>query len=236
MEGFTSAAVCRMKRRDRIPDVPGSPFVHTVEARTHGRYLVRVPDGPSPWPLLVGFHGYAETAGDHLNELTKIPGTEGWLVVAIQALHPFYTRKERVVASWMTRDDREHAIADNVDYVGRVLDRVRQEHQTKATLVFAGFSQGGAMAYRAAANYPAAGLIILAADVPPDVIAHQVALPPVLIGRGTRDEWYTEAKELADVTALTSAGVPVESCVFDGGHEWTDSFRAAASTVLRRLQ
>ena len=222
---------------DRIRHVPGSPLVNTIDARTHGRYLVRVPNGPPPWPLLVGFHGYAETAGDHLNEITRIPDTEGWLVVAIQALHPFYTRKERVVASWMTRDDREHAIADNVDYVGRVLDRVRQEHQTKATLVFAGFSQGGAMAYRAAANYRADALIILAADAPPDVIARQrVTLPPVLIGRGIRDDWYTEAKELADVKALKNAGAHVDSCVFDGGHEWTDPFRAAASTVLRRLQ
>jgi predicted esterase len=209
--------------------------VHTIEARTHGRYLVRVPDGPPPWPLLVGFHGYAETAGDHLNELIRIPGTEAWLVVAIQALHPFYTRKERVVASWMTRDDREHAIADNVDWVGRVIDRVRQEHQTRPTLVFSGFSQGGAMAYRAAANYHADGLIILAADVPPDVISQQkITLPPVLIGRGTRDEWYSEAKQLADITALKNAGVPVESCVFDGGHEWADSFRAAASSLLRK--
>ena len=222
---------------DPIRHVPGSPLVYTIDARTHGRYLVRAPKGPPPWPLLVGFHGYAETAGDHLNELTRIPGTEGWLVVAIQALHPFYTRKERVVASWMTRDDREHAIADNVDYVGRVLDRIRQEHQTKATLVFAGFSQGGAMAYRAAANYRADGLIILAADAPPDVVTQRrVTLPPVLIGRGIRDDWYTEAKERADVTALKNAGVHVETCVFDGGHEWTDPFRAAASTVLRRLQ
>jgi len=29
--------------------------------------------------------------------------------------------------------------------------------------------------------------------------------------------------------------VHVESCVFDGGHEWTDAFRAAAATMLRRV-
>jgi len=92
------------------------------------------------------------------------------------------------------------------------------------------------MAYRAAAHYRADGLIILAADVPPDVVTQpRVTLPPVLIGRGIRDDWYTEAKELTDVKALKNAGVHAESCVFDGGHEWTDSFRAAASTVLRRL-
>jgi predicted esterase len=213
-----------------------TPSIHTIEARTHGRYLVRAANGPPPWPLLVGFHGYAETAAEHLNELTRIPGAEAWLLVAIQALHPFYTRKERVVASWMTRDDREHAIADNVDYVGRVLDRVRQAHRTRATLVFSGFSQGGAMAYRAAANYRADGVIVLAADVPPDVIEQQrVMLPPVLIGRGTADDWYTETKQAADLAALARVGVRVEACVFEGGHEWTDSFRAAASSMLRNI-
>ena len=208
----------------------------TIEARTHGRYLVRVPATAPPWPLLVGFHGYAENAADHLSALTTIPGTEQWLLVAIQALHPFYTRKEQVVASWMTRDDRELAIADNIDYVGRVLERVRQEHRTRPTLVFSGFSQGGAMAYRAAAHYRADGLIILAADVPPDVIAIQnVPLPWVLIGRGVKDEWYTEAKEAADVAALAKIGARAESCVFDGGHEWTDVFRVAAAEMLRRV-
>ena len=131
--------------------------LNVIEARTHGRYLVRVPAVPPPWPLLVGFHGYAETAGDHLDALVTIPGAEEWLLVSVQALHPFYTRKERVVANWMTRDDRELAIGDNIDYIGRVLDRIRADHPTRQTLVFSGFSQGGAMAYRAAANYRAHG-------------------------------------------------------------------------------
>jgi hypothetical protein len=48
--------------------------VHTIEARTHGRFLARVPNVAPPWPLLVGFHGYAETAGDHMEALQTIPG------------------------------------------------------------------------------------------------------------------------------------------------------------------
>jgi predicted esterase len=210
--------------------------LETIEARTHGRFLVRVPDGAPPWPLLVGFHGYGETADDHLEALRTIPGTTDWLLVAVQALHRFYTRKDRVVASWMTREDRTLAIADNIDYVGRVLGRVRSEHQTGDTLVFAGFSQGAAMAYRAAAHYPAAALIILAGDVPPDIIEEQVIpLPPVLIGRGTRDEWYTEAREIADRSALAKVDTRVDVCVFDGGHEWSDTFRTAAAAVLRGI-
>src|SRR5206468_2387857 len=125
----------------------------------------------------------------------------------------------------------------NVDYVGRVLDRVRADHPTTSTLVFSGFSQGGAMAYRAAANYRADGLVILAGDVPPDVVERRaVALPPVLIGRGTIDEWYSEAKEAADRAALARIDARTDACVFDGGHEWTDTFRDAAAQFLRRVR
>ena len=210
--------------------------LETIEARTHGRFLVRVPDVAPPWPLLVGFHGYAETADDHLEALRTIPGTADWLLVTVQALHRFYTRKDRVVASWMTREDRTLAIADNIDYVGRVLSRVRSEYQTREPLAFSGFSQGAAMAYRAAAHYPAAALIILAGDVPPDVVEERFKpLPPVLIGRGTRDDWYTEARQTADTIALAKIDARVDVCVFDGGHEWTDTFRTAAAAVLRGI-
>src|SRR5215212_4318596 len=91
----------------------------SVETRTHGRYLL-VPGDPGRF--LVGFHGYAENADRHLAELRRIPGAERWTVVAIQALHRFYnTRTQEVVASWMTRQDRELAMADNREYVGKVL-------------------------------------------------------------------------------------------------------------------
>jgi len=208
--------------------------VHTIEARTHGRFLVRVPNVAPPWPLLVGFHGYAETAGDHMEALCTIPGTAEWLLVCVQALHRFYTRKDRVVSSWMTREDRALAISDNLDYVGRVVSGVRADYPTREPLVFSGFSQGAAMAYRAAAHYRADALIILAGDVPPDIIEDRpVPLPPILIGRGTRDEWYTETKEAADRAALAKIDARVDVCVFDGGHEWTDAFRTAATAALR---
>lgn len=211
--------------------------MRTIETRTHGRYLLQIPDGSPPWPLLVGFHGYGEDAAAHLDALARIPGAGTWLLVSVQALHRFYTRDQRVVASWMTRQDREHEIADNVDYVGGVLRHVRDEHRTRAPLVFAGFSQGGAMAYRAAAHYPAGALIVLAADVPPDVAAMpHISLPPVLIGRGTTDGRYTDAKLTADVTTLRRIAADVETCVFEGGHEyeWAAAFREAAAALLRR--
>jgi poly(3-hydroxybutyrate) depolymerase len=207
----------------------------TLETATHGRYLVRPPGG-TPSGVLYGFHGYAENAETHLRALDAIPGLDDWLVVAVQALHPFHTRDQRVVANWMTSQDRELAIADNIAYVRRVVAAVEDEQAVRTPRVFAGFSQGGAMAYRAAAHLGAAGLIILAADVAPDVASIPgVRLPAVLLGRGTRDPWYTVEKCEADLRTLARIGVPVEQCVFDGVHEWSAPFREAAGDYLKRL-
>ena len=212
-----------------------TPVVRTIAATTHGRYLVTTPATVAAG-LLVGFHGYAENAEIHLEALCAIPGIERWLVVAVQALHPFYTRDQRVVANWMTRQDRDLAIADNLAYLSHVLEVVRHDYSVRAPLAFAGFSQGAAMAYRAAARLGADGLIVLAADVPPDVGAEPgLQLPKVLLGRGTTDRWYTSDKYDADVNTLARADVEVEGCVFEGGHEWGEDFRQAAGRYLERL-
>ena len=127
----------------------------------------------------------------------------------------------------MTKLDRDLAIADNLEYVRRALESIGHRN----VVVFAGFSQGVAMAYRAAAAMPCAGLIALAGDVPPDVRDRAAALPPVLLGRGIADEWYSEEKMRGDLAILKEA-TPV---TFDGGHEWTDEFRTAAGIFLSRL-
>ena len=42
----------------------------------------------------------------------------------MQGLNRYYTRHGDMVAAWMTREDRELAIADNIAYVAAVLDAV----------------------------------------------------------------------------------------------------------------
>jgi predicted esterase len=202
--------------------------VRTIAATIHGRYLVR--HGP-PEQLLVGFHGYGETAEVHMAELKQIPGIEQWTAVAVQALHPFYTnRTGAIAASWMTSLDRELAIEDNRRYVRSVVAQFTAARQ----LVFVGFSQGVAMAYRAAAGSEATGLIALGGDVPPELFDSPPSFPPVLIGRGTREDWYTEEKLDKDLKFLSSV-TSVSKCVYDGGHEWTTEFREAAGEFLAKL-
>lgn len=178
-------------------------------------------------------------------DAASIPGVaERWHVAAIQALHRFYGKDERVVASWMTRQDREDAIADNVAYVDRVVSEEISRRPARALgrqpIVFLGFSQGAAMAYRAAVlgQHEAAGVVALAGDIPPDLKPPsdtRQRWPPVLIGAGAREQWYTPDKVSADSAFLVSQGIKPDICRFAGGHEWTDEFRAAAGQWLDAL-
>jgi len=185
--------------------------VKSIATGTHGRYLVAPPSGAGPWPMLVGFHGYMERAERHLSHLQQIPGSADWLLVSVQGLHRFYAPNHRqVIASWMTSQDRKLAIADNLAYVGAVVGKVKQEFKTTDALVYAGFSQGVAMAYRAAtrSTHLGTGILALAGDVPPELRDDlSITWPPVLV------TW-------------------LESVEFDGGHEWTNEFLAASGRFL----
>jgi predicted esterase len=219
---------------------PATPSIHTIPITSHGRYWVRPPSG-NPAGLLVACHGYAQTAESFASDLEVIPGVKRWLLVSVQGLHRFYTRAGAVVASWMTSQDRELMIADNTAYVRQVIAQVRTGHaevlRTSAPLVFVGFSQGVAMAFRAAADHPddCAGIIALGADVPPDVRAATTSLPPVLLGRGSTEEWYTEERMHSDVAWLRGIGTDLTLCEYAGGHEWTEPFREASAAFLGRI-
>jgi predicted esterase len=198
----------------------------SIATRVHGRVLFIERE---PSRLLVTFHGYGETADANLEQVEQVPGIGRWSVAAVQALHPFYTRSGAVVASWMTSLDRERAIEDNLGWVRNAIAAI----PAAGTVVFAGFSQGAAMAARAAARIPpSAGLILLGGDIPPEIKADaSVKLPPVLLGRGARDEWYTDEKFKDDLRFLEPRTL-VTRCVYSGGHEWTDAFREAAGEFL----
>jgi len=208
----------------------------SIAAGTHGRYLVVPPAGRAPAPLLVGFHGYAEGAETQLERMRAIPAAARWMLVAVQGLHRFYQRRtNEVVASWMTRQDRELAIDDNVAYVEAVVDAVVREWTMPSRIVFAAFSQGVATAFRAAARPTRrlAGVIAVGGDVPPELDATALTrIPAVLVCRGASDEWYTTAKFDSDIGRLRVAGSAVTPVAFDGGHEWSDPVVKAASTFL----
>jgi predicted esterase len=210
-------------------------LTRTIPARMHGRYLIDIPELSRA--TLVGFHGYKENAAIQMDVLRRIAGNRPLGLISIQGLHRFYSKGGEVVASWMTKEDREHAIADNLDYVGRVLTTIADEFGITRPLVYLGFSQGVAMAFRTAAfvQRPCDGVIALASNVPPDVAPVAGTLPRTLLGRGDRDELYPAAQAMKDLGVLKAAGVGVEQQIFTGGHQWTPAFIEISSRFIDKL-
>jgi len=213
------------------------PEVHSVATTTHGRVLLRRAQSRPSLGVLAGFHGYSETAAIQMPRLEQMSPAGAWTLVSVQALHRFYRgRTQEVGASWMTREDRDAAIADNLAYVAGALRLVPDD--AEARVIYVGFSQGVAMAFRAAllGPTPAAGVIAVGGDVPPELLADpSLTFPPLFLARGSSDEWLTAAKFDRDVAALRARGVNVEPFVYDAPHEWTPAVSQAAAAWLDRL-
>ena len=210
-------------------------LIRPLRTDTHGRYLVAIPDHSRA--TLVGFHGYKENAAIHMEVMRRIAGDRPIGLISIQGLHRFYASGGTVVASWMTKEDREHAIADNVAYIGKVLTMVADEFGMTRPMIYVGFSQGVAMAFRAAAlvQRPCDGVIALASDVPPDVAPLAASLPRVLYGRGENDELYPAIQSATDLEVLRAAGVRVDATTFAGGHEWMPAFIEKSTAFVDEL-
>lgn len=202
-----------------------------IPTAIHGRVLVR--EAADPSAVVVGFHGYMENAAIQMDRLEALPGSGRWTLISIQGLHRFYRgRSEEVVAGWMTRQDREAMIADNIEYAHRALDAAAP---AGVPLITTGFSQGVAMAFRAGVRgrRRATGIVAVGGDVPPELLKDsQVDFPSILLTRGERDDWYTAAKLEADVMALRARGVEPETLTYPGAHEWTPNVAAAASGFI----
>ena len=222
-----------------MSQAPDEPLLRHAPATVHGRYLVRPHDSGAGGLWLVGFHGQGQTAQAFFGPLARVPHGGRWLVASVQGLNRWYAgRSNEVVANWMTRQDRELAIAGNVAYVDTVCDQLEREFGAPRAIVFAGFSQGVAMAYRAArlGRRECAAVVAAGGHVPPERAGPGGrAWPRVLVATGTQDAWYTPARLATDVALLRSLGGDARECVFEGGHEWGEVLAGAAGELLREL-
>jgi predicted esterase len=206
----------------------------SIATTTHGRVLVR--EAAVPSAVVVGFHGYMENAGIQMQRLEMLPGSERWTLISVQGLHRFYKgRSQEVVASWMTRQDRDDMIDDNIEYANRAIEAAAP---ADVPIFTAGFSQGVAMAFRAAVrgSRRAGGIIAVGGDVPPELLADSsIEFPAVLLARGETDEWYTAEKQNADAAGLIARGIHPLVFLHPSGHDWPADVSDAAARFIQKL-
>lgn len=212
---------------------------HIRISRT-ARYHVLGEPGPRTRQVWLACHGYGQLAARFLRRFAVLDDGSR-CIVAPEALNRFYARSAGgphgpdapVGATWMTREDRLHEIADYVAYLDAVCGEVFTEIDREAVeFVALGFSQGVATVCRWAGRAPVGPdrLLLWGGALPDELVPG-----PRLFGDaqltlivGDRDPYVTGGAEARLTARLEKAGMPFERIRFAGGHELDP-------TVLRGL-
>lgn len=216
---------------------------HLAVTRTARYYVVGADGEPDAAlrDLWVVCHGYGQLAAAFVTSFEKLAAPQR-RIVAPEALSRFYldaSRKPgdtapRVGATWMTREDREREIDDQVAYLDTLLEQVRPNDASSGVrLRVLGFSQGVATVVRwiDRGRVGADEVILWAGSFPPDVdLAHfaaRVGGRPVVLVAGERDELAPWAAADAALGRLVGAGLSARLVTFGGGHRLDDATLAS---------
>lgn len=216
---------------------------HLAVTRTARYYTLGGGDGETHGPireLWIVCHGYGQLASKFVEPFQTI-ATASRLIVAPEALSRFYLERSRVGvntnasigATWMTREDREHEIEDQISYLDALYASVLPVGQDPVRLRVLGFSQGVATITRwlARGRARAHEVILWAGSFPPDLdvaaFAERLAGAPVVLVVGERDELAPWAAAEATLVRFTDAGIRARLVTFNGGHRLDDTTLAA---------
>lgn len=173
------------------------------------------------WILL---HGYGQLARYFLRTFEGLE--KDTLFVAPEGLSRFYTDAghTRVGATWMTREDREHEIHDQVTYLDMLAARLREECPAAEHGLVLGFSQGVATAARWSmlGRTPVRRLVLWAGSLPAELdITHMRQCWGGLhvdLVTGDRDTLVTPEQVRRLEPSLRAAGVAHAFHRYNGAH------------------
>lgn len=213
--------------------VPRTARYFTVGGDAHG---VR-----GPLDLWIACHGYGQLASNFVEPFARI-ATPSRQIVAPEGLSRFYLERSRVGvntqasigATWMTREDRDAEIADQISYLDLLHDTVVQERSGRVRLRVLGFSQGVATVSRwlvRGSRVQADEIILWAGAFPPDIdVAHfarRVGAAQVLLVVGARDTLAPWAAAEETLGRFTAEGIAARLLTFEGGHRLDDATLAS---------
>ncbi len=176
--------------------------------------------------IIFVLHGYAQLANYFLRNFEPLDDGRT-LIVAPEGLHRFYWNgfSGRVVASWMTKEDRQIDIQDYVNYLDQVAMEVIKPLPGNVNLQVIGFSQGAATAVRwLALGKTIISQLTLWAGAFPEDMEHFTSSgifenKDVKLVVGDADQFIDEAMVLAMREQLDSLSIEHELIRFKGKHE-----------------
>ena len=171
-------------------------------------------------------HGYGMLA-EYFIKKFKILENDNFLVIAPEGMNRFYLNGTygRVGASWMTKEEREDDIEDNMNYLNALYDEHIDKLSKDVKVTVFGFSQGSPTACRwiARRNPANSNLMIWASDIPADVLeGGKYKLPqttPVKLFIGDEDEYIDESRKEEFLNRLDTAKIRYELIEYKGKHK-----------------
>lgn len=174
--------------------------------------------------VIIACHGYAQLSQYFIKKFEGIT-SKNRVVVAPEGLSKFYWKgmKGRVVASWMTKEDRENEIKDYIYYLNQVYEMIKAKNNNSKITAF-GFSQGSSTITRwlAQKNYKidCERIILWSGSFPMDVVNAPVFKTiPFTYLFGNEDEYYSKERVLELKSTLNNHGINPDFKEFEGGHK-----------------
>lgn len=189
-----------------------------------GRYFANEINTVSIKNVVVLLHGYAQLAEDFIKEFSFLD-MKGNLLIAPEGLSRFY-KGDKVGASWMSREFREHEINDYVKFISNIYSKeISLLEEIKINNIVIGFSQGAHTAVRFSvySDIPVDSLVLCCSAFPED-LKEQLILEKLLHTKifficGSEDKVVSQDKILTSFEYLKSLGLSTELIVFKGKHE-----------------
>lgn len=169
-------------------------------------------------------HGYGQLADYFIRKFSSLDEKEHF-VIAPEGIHRFYLKgtSGRVGASWMTKEERQDDITDNIQYLDQVAAELAANHSFEKVVVL-GFSQGASTAARwiQQGQFPIDCFVQWAGVFPPDLelpsennrfdtIRHLVVI-------GKQDPYFKNQDDLSQPEQVKRVSKDPKVIWFDGDH------------------
>lgn len=197
---------------------------HEIKIVKSARYFSNTIDPVNVKSVWFVIHGYAQLAKEFIHDFNFLLN-DSTLIIAPEGLSKFYSRN-KIGASWMTKEDRLNEIKDYLNYLEKVIAEVKSNIDISASKKnLLGFSQGVHTAVR---FFIHTGnhfdkLILCSSDFPNDAdfnsLNSKLKKSKLYYLYGNKDEILNQKIFYDNKNLLKKNEIDFEEITFEGKHE-----------------
>ncbi|MBS1518244.1 MAG: hypothetical protein JSS91_09175 [Bacteroidetes bacterium] len=198
-------------------------ITYNLKVKKTARFCVRPASTAKADTVWLLIHGYAQLAEDFLSEFDFIKN-DGHMLAAPEGLSRFYFRN-KIGASWMTKEDRENEIKDYTEYLDSLMIKINEEYDLSgAVFNLLGFSQGvhTAVRYFIRGRQHFKNLILCSSDFPADadfgILRQRLNDSEMYFIHGTSDSAVSNDTFDSSLSLLKNNGISFHDIAFEGDH------------------